>query len=97
MSAPNRNPHSAMNPPITWKIGPDTAHLTRDEFRARYDHPDMPEKFEVYKGKLFWADEQRLHVLAMLLEEVGLKRALALCSPEALQAALSGSPSPEGQ
>jgi len=49
----------------------------------------MPEKFEAIHGKLFWNDGQRLHVLAMLLEAVGLKRALALCPPEAVRAALA--------
>jgi hypothetical protein len=75
--------------PITWKIGAEPASLMHGEFRARYDHFDMPEKFEAVEGKLFWSDEQRLHVLAMLLEAVGLKRALSLCPPEAVRAALS--------
>ena len=34
------------------------------------------------------AIDQRLHVLAMLLEGVGLKKALSLCPPEAVRAAL---------
>ena len=79
-----------MNPsPISWRIAAEPAALTRDEFWARYDHPDMPEKFEATGGKLFWNDEQRLHVLAMLLEAVGLKNALSLCSPEVVRAALA--------
>jgi hypothetical protein len=49
----------------------------------------MPEKFEASHGKLCWSDEQRLHVLAMLLEAVGLKKALSLCPPEAVRAALT--------
>ena len=49
----------------------------------------MPEKFEAIHGKLFWNDEQRLHVLAMLLEALGLRRALTLCPPEAVRAALA--------
>jgi len=66
------------SPDITWKIGADPATLSGDEFWARYSHNNMPEKFEAIHGKLFWNDEQRLHVLAMLLEAVGLKRSLAL-------------------
>ena len=76
-------------PAITWKIAPEPAARTRDEFRARYDHPHMPEKFEVSQGKLFWHDDQRLHLLALLLETMGLKQALALCPPEAVRAALA--------
>jgi hypothetical protein len=71
-----------------WKIAPEPATLSHDEFWARYSHTNMPEKFEAIHGKLFWDDRQRLHVLAMLLEAVGLKRALALCPPEAVRAAV---------
>jgi len=82
------------SPDITWKITPAPAALIREEFRTRYDHPQMPEKFEASGGKLFWNDAQRLHVLAMLLEAVGLKRALALCPPETVRAALADSAPP---
>jgi hypothetical protein len=78
--------------PITWKIAADPVKLSGDEFWARYSHLNMPEKLEVIEGKLFWNDEQRLHVLAMLLEPVGLRRALALCPPEAIRAALAEPP-----
>ena len=78
--------------PVNWKIAAEPATLSRDEFWARYNHFDMPEKFEATGGKLFWNDEQRLHVLAMLLEGVGLKKALSLCRPEAVRAALSEEP-----
>ena len=76
------------SPDITWKIATDSATLSGDEFWARYSHLNMPEKFEAIEGKLFWNHEQRFHVLAMLLEAVGLGRALALCPPEAIRAAL---------
>ena len=76
------------SPDIAWKISPDPAELSRDEFWARYSHAHMPEKFEAIRGKLFWSDEQRLHVLAMLLEAVGLRAALSLCPPEAVRAAM---------
>jgi hypothetical protein len=75
--------------PILWKIGAEPASLSRDEFWARYDHFNMPEKFEAIGGKLFWNDGQRLHVLAMLLEAVGLKKALGLCPPETVRTALN--------
>jgi hypothetical protein len=70
---------------ITWKIGAEPVTLTDKEFWARYSHFNMPEKFEATGWKLFWNDEQRLHVLAMLLEAVGLKRAVGLCTPEAVK------------
>lgn len=76
------------SPDIHWKIASEPAVLTREEFWARYSHAHMPEKFEASQSKLFWSDEQRLHVLAMLLEAVGLRRALALCPPEIVRDAL---------
>ncbi|MEK7675644.1 MAG: hypothetical protein AAB676_07410 [Verrucomicrobiota bacterium] len=75
--------------PIPWKIAADPATLTGDEFWARYHHPYLPEKFEATGGKLLWSDEQRLHVLAMLLEAVGLRRARSLCLPEVVPDALA--------
>lgn len=76
------------SPDISWKISAEPAVLDRDDFWARFGHDNMPEKFEATDRKLFWSEEQRLHVLAMLLEAVGLRRALALCPPDAIRAAL---------
>ncbi len=78
--------------PVTWKIALTPAKLTSEEFLQRYDHFNMPEKFEAIDGKLFWNEEQRLHVLGMLFEAVGLKRALSLCPAEAVRQALSNNP-----
>ena len=57
--------------PIAWKLTPQPAQLSRDEFWERYGHWNMPEKFEATDGKLFWSDEQRRHVLGMLIEALG--------------------------
>lgn len=51
----------------------------------------MPETFDVSAGKLFWHDDHRLHILAILLEAVGLTKALSLCLPETVSAALAQS------
>jgi hypothetical protein len=40
-----------------------------------------PEKFEMYEGKLFWSEEQRLILLGLLLENVGLDAAVRLGDP----------------
>ena len=37
-----------------------------DDFRARWEL--TPEKFEVYRGKLFWHENDRINLLALLLE-----------------------------
>ena len=49
--------------------------------------PEVSPSLTVHDMSL-WNDEQRLHVLAMLLEALGLRRALTLCPPEAVRAAL---------
>ena len=41
-----------------------------------------PEKIELIEGRMFWTDEQRLHMLALLLENVGMDAAVRLGDPE---------------
>ena len=37
-----------------------------------------PEKIELIEGRMFWTDEQRLNMLALLLENVGMDAAVRL-------------------
>ncbi len=37
-----------------------------------------PEKLEMVRGKLLWSDEDRLNLLGLLLENVGVDRAVRL-------------------
>jgi len=48
----------------------------------------LPEKVEMIRGKLFWSDEERLTVLALLLENVGVDRAVRLGDPNVWRAAV---------
>jgi len=48
-----------------------------------------PERFEMFDGKLFWADEQRLTMLALLLENVGIDQAVRLGNPQLWKAAVA--------
>ena len=41
-----------------------------------------PEEIELVKGKLFWSEEERMTMLALLLENIGVDRALRLGKPE---------------
>jgi hypothetical protein len=58
-----------------------------------------PEKMELIEGKLFWSDRDRLVMLGLLLEQVGMDAAVRLGDPrlwhEAL-AALDAEPHPPG-
>ena len=40
------------------------------------------EKFEMYEGKLFFSNNERVILLAMLLENVGIDEAVRLGNPE---------------
>ena len=52
----------------------------RDEVEQKY-YQLCPEKIELIEGKMFWSDEQRLNMLALLLENVGMDAAVKLGDP----------------
>ena len=54
---------------------------SRTEVEQKY-HKLCPEKIELIEGKMFWTDEQRLNMLALLLENVGMDAAVGLGDPE---------------
>lgn len=54
---------------------------TRDEVEQKY-FKLCPEKIELIEGKMFWSDEERLAMLALLLENVGIDAAVALGDAE---------------
>ena len=47
-----------------------------------------PEKMEMMGGKLYWEDYERLYVLGMLLENVGIKDAMRLAPLDRWRTAL---------
>ena len=53
---------------------------SRSEVEQKY-HNLCPEKIELIEGKMFWTDEQRLNMLALLLENVGMDAAVKLGDP----------------
>ena len=58
-----------------------------DEAMARYDL--TPEKFEMWRGKLFWDDEQRLALLGCLLENLGAAATVRLGDPSVWREAVA--------
>jgi hypothetical protein len=54
---------------------------TREEVKEKY-HKLCPEKIELIEGKMFWSDEERLAMLGLLLENVGIDAAVALGDAE---------------
>lgn len=56
------------------------------EVRERYER--TPEKLELIEGKLCWADGDRLALLGLLLENVGIRAAVRLAPADRWRAAL---------
>ena len=54
---------------------------------ARYEL--TPEKFELWKGKLFWDDVQRINLLGLLIENLGVDAVVRLGPLEVWQEALA--------
>lgn len=50
---------------------------SRTEVEQKY-YKKCPEKIELIEGKMFWSDEERLNMLALLLENVGMDAAVKL-------------------
>ena len=67
-------------PDPQWDIRREGRAWSTDEMLERLEA--APEKLEVTEGKLYWDDEERLTMLAMLLENVGIDAAVRLGDPQ---------------
>jgi hypothetical protein len=72
---------------IDWDIHREGRAWDGDEMRSRYNV--IPEKIELIQGKLFWGEEVRLNLLALLLENVGVDKAVRLGSLDVWREAIS--------
>jgi len=72
---------------VKWDIRREGRAWTGDEAMQRYNL--TPEKFEMYQGKLFWSDEDRLNMLGLMLENVGADQAVRLGDPAVWRAAVA--------
>ena len=54
-----------------------------------------PEKIELIKGRLFWSEEGRVAMLALLLENVGADKAVRLGDPKVWREAIEHLDDPE--
>ena len=71
-----------------WDIRREGRCWQPGELRTRYEAlPEM--KFEVIDGQLLWTDEERLCVLGVLLEAVGIDRAIRLGDPRRWREAIA--------
>jgi hypothetical protein len=73
-------------PDIAWDIRRVGRPWSANEARARFAL--TPEKFEMSDGRLFWSESDRLILLGLLLENVGVDAAVRLGKPEVWRAAI---------
>lgn len=72
--------------PTEWNIAREGREWRGDEFQKRIYQ--APEKIE-YRGGIFLDERQRFTVLAMLLENLGIDKAVQLGKPEDWKAAIA--------
>ena len=72
---------------IRWDIRREGRSWEGDEVWARYEL--TPEKTEMTDGKLYWDDEERLTMLGLLLENVGIDKAIRLGDPRLWREAIA--------
>ena len=71
---------------MTWDIRRE-GRAWGSEAMSRYEM--TPEKTEMIGGRLYWTDEDRLTMLALLLENVGADKAVRLGDPAIWRAAVA--------
>jgi hypothetical protein len=79
---------------VTWNIRRD-GHAWGSDAMSRYEM--TLEKTEMVAGKLYGTEEERLTMLALLLENVGTDEAVRIGSPDIWRGAIAGIDEPEGQ
>lgn len=72
---------------IEWNIRREGRAWRGAEVRARYNV--APAKIELIEGKLFWSEDERVTMLALLLENVGVDKAVRLGNPEVWREAIA--------
>jgi hypothetical protein len=72
---------------LRWGIRRKGREWSADEAESRYI--SAPEKMEMVDGKLYEDDEQRLHMLGLLLENVGVDAAIRLGDPQVWREAIA--------
>ncbi|MCS7080140.1 MAG: hypothetical protein NZ585_08830 [Chloracidobacterium sp.] len=61
-----------------WDIRRQGRSWRGEEFFRRLEHKQSPEKIEYVDGCIFGCEEERMTVLAMLLENLGIDKAVRL-------------------
>lgn len=78
---------------VAWNIRREGHAWQGEESRRKYYL--APEKIELFEGKIFFDDERRLTMLALLLENVGVDAAVRLGNPAVWREAVAHLDEPE--
>lgn len=70
-----------------WDIRREGRAWRSGEGLARFEL--APEKIEMVGGRLFWSEEDRLTMLGLLLENVGVDKAIRLGNPQVWRDAIA--------
>lgn len=81
-------------PEVIWDIHREGRTWRGEEALQRYAL--APEKIELIEGRLLWADEARLMLVGLLLENLGVDAAVRLGNPSVWRAAIAELPSADG-
>lgn len=73
-----------------WDIQREGRRWSVDDALGRFEM--TPGKFEMSDGRLFWSEDERLTLLALLLENVGADAAVRLGDPDVWRAAVAALP-----
>lgn len=71
----------------SWNIGLDGRAWSGSEATQRHDL--LPAQLEMVRGKLLWSEEDRVTLLAALLENVGALKAVQLGDPQVWRTAVA--------
>jgi len=74
-------------PEVRWDIHREGREWTPEEWRLRREL--TPNKNELIRGRLYWNDEDRLNMLALLLENIGVDRAVRMGDPRVWREAIA--------
>ncbi len=72
---------------VQWNIQREGRAWSGEEWKVRREL--TPEKIELSSGKLFWCEEDRLAMLALLLENEGADKAVRLGDPQVWREAIA--------
>jgi hypothetical protein len=67
-------------PEVQWDIRREGRSWSGEEWDARREL--TPEKIELRRGRLFWREEDRLAMVALLIENLGVVQVVRLGDPQ---------------